>query len=826
MKAQSFMIGVIIFVIVSVSALVGIVMYTEHIGPFSTTTTSITTSSTIASTSTTSTMSSTTTSTSTTSSTSTADASTTITITSTSSTSSTTTTTILPKTFSIDSEGFILRKGERFFPIGLFAGPNPEWFSELENAKFNVFHRYGKNITWYTDELKNQGRKIYHLGPFSPEFATNLANHPNFFGYYLCDEPEWDVFDVDYTKSEYLEAANEKAEELKKLTAEFHELDPNHLTFITINADYVYKHQEEKKTFVYPIFKDSSDVLMIDHYPYRNETPKNTPPIGLASKIESAKEVMGNKPIMIILQAHGSYADPDGDGPCKAVDGFDYKLREPTYEEGLNMVYLSLVHEAKGIFWFMWGCPNCPDSKHYYLPCSPNQYDNVKAMSQELGRFSSIFLQDSITGKFDLETEYGIHDSNGGFPIHYRTVKKNGKYYIIMANEAVNENGIGMPVSVNVTYLSDNKILSAKNLRTGEDYEIKGNNNKFTLNFDSLGVALIEVLTSTTTTTTTLSSKKFSSDSIGVHAYLGYAPWYDAERWEDITAKLAGTGADWVRTQILWSNVQPDGPETWNWSIYDEFLSIFNDYNLNIVVTVRFIPLWAVDNECDVADDKKIKACPPENLTYWEIFLTELVNRYGTNGRNYVKYWEIRNEPDLKTDWYGNMTEYYKLLSTAYDTIKEADPNAKILIGGMSGWRKDRIEELLSMPDVGEYFDILNFHIYPRLGTPSEIIEYYQNQLEINNIDKKPIWVTETNPQKSNEEKQIDILKDWYEEIFNAGAEKVFYFSILNWCKGELWGEECDNNVYTMDPPNPGLLYMGNRTETNIYYAYQDMIES
>jgi hypothetical protein len=110
-------------------------------------------------------------------------------------------------------------------------------------------------------------------------------------------------------------------------------------------------------------------------------------------------------------------------------------------------------------------------------------------------------------------------------------------------------------------------------------------------------------------------------------------------------------------------------------------------------------------------------------------FLTDLVNRY-KKPPYYIKHWEITNEPDYtRSDghegglgcWGYDGDKYAELLEVAYTTIKAADPEATVLMGGVA---HDWFTEVGGpfyryFPDIvmdnggGDYVDGFNFHYFP-----------------------------------------------------------------------------------------------------------------
>ena len=201
-------------------------------------------------------------------------------------------------------------------------------------------------------------------------------------------------------------------------------------------------------------------------------------------------------------------------------------------------------------------------------------------------------------------------------------------------------------------------------------------------------------------------------------------------------------GAYWTRwNAVFWSEVEAsEGNRDWTrLANLDAQLAAISDAGMNMILIVRRTPTWAqkVDGYfCGPIREDKLEA--------FADFMFELVQRYSGPPYN-VKYWEMGNEPDIdprlsprdqifgcwgdeKEELYGG--EYYaKLLKAVYPRIKEADPEAQLLVGGLlldcdpnnppvksDGSVKDctpaRFLEGILEGGGGDYFDGVSFHAY------------------------------------------------------------------------------------------------------------------
>ncbi|HET9224916.1 MAG TPA: hypothetical protein VFO07_20550, partial [Roseiflexaceae bacterium] len=203
------------------------------------------------------------------------------------------------------------------------------------------------------------------------------------------------------------------------------------------------------------------------------------------------------------------------------------------------------------------------------------------------------------------------------------------------------------------------------------------------------------------------------------------------------TAALAGaSGAVWTRyNEIRWDAVEP-APGARDWAALaraDSELRLLVEQNLTPIVTVRGTPSWAQRLSGSACGPIK-----PEALDAFATFVRELVARY-SQAPYHVRYWEIWNEPDAdsgiagsspfgcwgdpKDSYYGG-GYYAEMLKRVYPAIKQADPTAQVVLGGLlldcdpdhppagKDCRSAHFFEGVLRNGGGAAFDILAYHGY------------------------------------------------------------------------------------------------------------------
>jgi hypothetical protein len=215
--------------------------------------------------------------------------------------------------------------------------------------------------------------------------------------------------------------------------------------------------------------------------------------------------------------------------------------------------------------------------------------------------------------------------------------------------------------------------------------------------------------------------------------------------WNPATNVDLAVDADlyWVRVSAFdWDLIEPTNttPENYSWKyVKDNTIKQAGKNGMVIIASVRYAPAWAlIDNKY---------ACGPireDAFDDFAEFMQATVERYSAPPYS-IKYWEIGNEPDVDRHAFGSDSrpaygcwgngndpyyggEYYaKMLATVYPAIKQVDPTAKVLVGGLlldcdpthppegrqDGCLPAKFFEGILHGGGGQYFDIVSFHGYP-----------------------------------------------------------------------------------------------------------------
>jgi hypothetical protein len=156
-----------------------------------------------------------------------------------------------------------------------------------------------------------------------------------------------------------------------------------------------------------------------------------------------------------------------------------------------------------------------------------------------------------------------------------------------------------------------------------------------------------------------------------------------------------------LRVIINWSVVEQT-PDVYNWAGYDAIIAGAAHQGITVLPFLYGTPNWVARGldkfrctECGLFAPKKKKA-----LIAWRDFVADTVTRYGTNGTFFAEYpdvpkmpiraWQIWNEQNSRSFYKPKPSPggYAKLLDQAAKAIRNINPNAQVVLGGMAEFRR------------------------------------------------------------------------------------------------------------------------------------------
>jgi hypothetical protein len=194
---------------------------------------------------------------------------------------------------------------------------------------------------------------------------------------------------------------------------------------------------------------------------------------------------------------------------------------------------------------------------------------------------------------------------------------------------------------------------------------------------------------------------------------------------DEEVAEAVAAGVARVRIPLSWAMVEPTNtsPSGYQWNpLYEEWLARMRASSMDLILTIDRNPTWAATYPTGPIDKVPVSE--------FVDFVVAAVERYSAPPYN-VKLWEFYNEPDngdplwalyASLGYWGPFPEEYAaMLEAVYRPVKQADPEAQVLLGGLAYdfWEEEGgpfIEEFLDrvlQAGGGAHFDVMNFHFYP-----------------------------------------------------------------------------------------------------------------
>lgn len=172
-------------------------------------------------------------------------------------------------------------------------------------------------------------------------------------------------------------------------------------------------------------------------------------------------------------------------------------------------------------------------------------------------------------------------------------------------------------------------------------------------------------------------------------------------------------GVKYLRCAFSWNGIEKSAGH-YDWQFWDNLVSLAAQNHIQLIPYVAYTPAWAA------RDKKDFWKQPPRDPSLYADFMYTIASRY----RGHIRSWEIWNEPDNKDYWMGTADEFATLTIAAAKRIRQADPSAVLVLGGMADGPSDFVRTLIKKHHLDRYVDVVAMHAYPEswLNGPAEFI--------------------------------------------------------------------------------------------------------
>lgn len=285
-------------------------------------------------------------------------------------------------------------------------------------------------------------------------------------------------------------------------------------------------------------------------------------------------------------------------------------------------------------------------------------------------------------------------------------------------------------------------------------------------------------------------------------------------------------GISTIREDIgPWAEIQPREGGGYHFQVIDDIVRKASQRGLDILALVYFFPPWATVGENRPWSfahgqglDGRYQLPLRKNEGEFKEFVRALVSRYcacqpdSLQLKKPVREWLFMNEPNGYGRQFLDPNQYAYWLKIFYKQIKSIDPGATVVAPAIADpgvWRNSRlsgefVKRLLSSKELQgphyPYFDVLDFHPYPRgMGTPNQPNLYGANvsyaflrEVMLEHKLNLPMWVTEIGDDSTDLTLQADRIVKYVVQAAASGVDRVYVLGLWDFNKklnhGHAWG--------------------------------------
>jgi hypothetical protein len=273
-----------------------------------------------------------------------------------------------------------------------------------------------------------------------------------------------------------------------------------------------------------------------------------------------------------------------------------------------------------------------------------------------------------------------------------------------------------------------------------------------------------------------------ASDRIGMHSMLFLDHPFSAK--EAMFKEAAAVGASEIRLDIAVANVFADPGGAPDWSGVDQYLLLARRYHLRVLADLLATPWYLADCPTGTPFTASYR-CAPRDPGRW----AQEVAAIAAHTRGVIDDFEIVNEPDGTWAFLGSPQQYAAMLAAADRAIHDANPAARVALGGLmdvGAAGREWMDAMLASlgADAVHAFDIANIHVRGPAADTAGIVARWRQYFTRAGFDG-PLWVTEAGyPADSSRQNdpayrggpdaQARYLTAVVPAMIRAGAAKVF----------------------------------------------------
>jgi hypothetical protein len=255
----------------------------------------------------------------------------------------------------------------------------------------------------------------------------------------------------------------------------------------------------------------------------------------------------------------------------------------------------------------------------------------------------------------------------------------------------------------------------------------------------------------------------------------GFLYGYCGTKAEVFMPELRKLDAGFTKLYLFWNQIEPEKGR-YEWDAVDTFLKQLNSPE------EALISIWSSSTWATRRSTAALPPSPAKDLDNYYRFVHQLVSHC----KGKVRYWQNDCEPNSSIYWLGTAEEFVAQLRVFHQAVKDADPEAVVVVGGYNGvFNPPGIppfagqEEGLAffdkvLKDGAEFFDAFDIRLYIDPYTIPARVDYMRHKMTDLGY-RKPIICTEYNGpyffDYPENRPYADLMGPWMNSITTEGGD-------------------------------------------------------
>jgi hypothetical protein len=237
---------------------------------------------------------------------------------------------------------------------------------------------------------------------------------------------------------------------------------------------------------------------------------------------------------------------------------------------------------------------------------------------------------------------------------------------------------------------------------------------------------------------------------------------------------LDALGVSWILTTFYWNAIEPERG-VWNFSGSDKYVEAAKSRGKKILIVLAYDASWLNPK------GKTRRYIEPKDIPRYVEFVERVVMRY----KGQVDAWQIWNEPNW-IFWKGARKDYFALAEAGAKKIREIDPDAQLLTGGILRAPNSFVNALF---DSGAMSYGSQASVHPYDLNPEGSARVYDSFCAAlaKNGYTDDVWVTEVGyptgglyPTRVSEKKLGPLVTRTLTLLAARGARAVFWYQLFD----------------------------------------------